>query len=181
MVFRLLGEGVKWYHSKLKMNPLRTQLITGTLLTTTGDVICQLAVEKKGLFDDYDWIRSCRMGCFSMTVWVPVGYYWFGYAAKAFPGAGWNLVKKVAIDQLFVIPCLLINFLTFNELLQGHTFETLKKRVSDDYFNILQKNWSIWTPVQIINFYLIPLLYQVIFVRVVSFFWNIYLSWRAHL
>ena len=82
MVFRLLGEGVKWYHSKLKMNPLRTQLITGTLLTTSGDVICQLAVEKRGLSDDYDWIRSCRMGCFSMTVWVPVGYYWFGYAAK---------------------------------------------------------------------------------------------------
>ena len=82
MVFRLLGQGVKWYHKKLSANPLKTQLITGTLLTSSGDVICQLAVEKKDVFGDYDWVRSCRMGLFSMTVWVPVGYYWFGYAAK---------------------------------------------------------------------------------------------------
>lgn len=177
----MFRQGVIWYHSKLAAAPLRTQLITGTILAGMSDFICQVAVEKRKLFESYDPVRSCRMGMFAFSVWVPVGFYWFGYAAKVFPGAGMNLVKKVMIDQLVVIPLLLCNYLTFNELLQGNGIEKLKRRLQEDYFNILTKNWSIWTPVQVINFYLIPVLYQVIFVRVISFFWNIYLSWRAHL
>lgn len=35
-------------------------------------------------------------------------------------------------------------------------------------------------PKKLANFYLIPLLYRVIWTRVVSFFWSIYLSWKAH-
>ena len=59
-----------------------------------------------------------------------------------------------------MVPSLLVVFLSTNEILQGHSKEEVLNRFDRDYFDILVKNWSIWTPVQLANFYFIPLIYR---------------------
>ena len=186
------------FHNALQKWPLRTQMITGGTLTFLGDVIAQQGIEKR-TFDEHDWVRSARMGFFAVIVWTGVGYKWyfsiiknkieitkkkilrFTLAEKWFPGNSWQMmVKKLAIDQIIVVPCLLVAFFAMNEGLQGNGISGFKSRINEDYTTVMVKNWSLWTPAQFINFYLIPLLYRVIFTRVISFFWNIYLSWKAH-
>merc|ERR1711962_207023 len=90
------------------------------------------------------------------------------------------VLKKLTLDQLIVCPTFLIFFLSSNELLQGNTIKEAIDRIKQDYFDTQLNNWSVWTPAQLANFYLVPLLYRVIWTRIVSFFWSIYLSWKAH-
>ena len=62
--------------------------------------------------------------------------------------------------KAIVVPSLLVVFLSTNEILQGHSKEEVLNRFDRDYIDILVKNWSIWTPVQLANFYFIPLIYR---------------------
>ena len=52
-------------------------------------------------------------------------------------------------------------------------------RVNQDFITTQVKNIMVWTPAQLTNFYLMPELWRVLFTRTVSFFWQIYLSWRG--
>uniref|UniRef100_A0A4X2LZB1 Mitochondrial inner membrane protein Mpv17 n=1 Tax=Vombatus ursinus TaxID=29139 RepID=A0A4X2LZB1_VOMUR len=49
-----------------------------------------------------------------------------------------------------------------------------------DYSDALITNYYIWPPVQLANFYLIPLIYRLAFVQCISVVWNTYLSWKSH-
>jgi len=101
------------------------------------------------------------MGGFAVCVWSTVGYKWILLAEKWFPGrSAKSLFYKILIDQAIVVPSLLVVFLSTNEILQGHSKEEVFNRFDRDYFDILVKNWSIWTPVQLANFYFIPLIYR---------------------
>jgi protein Mpv17 len=42
---------------------------------------------------------------------------------------------------------------------------------------VIQANFALWIPAQIVNFSLVPLNYQVLFGNVVALLWNVYLSW----
>ena len=130
--------------------------------------------------EHHDWKRTGRMGFYAFLVWAPVGHFWFRYLDKLFlPSYKFSLLKKILLDQLFMCPLFLSFFLSSNELLQGKSWTTAVTRLNQDYFDAQIKNWQVWTPAQLINFYLVPLLYRVIFTRIISFFWSIYLSWKG--
>ena len=45
-------------------------------------------------------------------------------------------------------------------MLQGHEMPEIRKRFENDYSDILLKNWAVWTPVQLANFYFVPIIYR---------------------
>ena len=168
-------------------------MIFASVVALAGDTVAQNVVEGKRLFNDQDHVRTVRMACFSTFVWTPLGYKWyylfidffttsrFLFASRFWPKATLaNVVKKTSIDQLVIIPITLTLFLCTNEALQGSSVAKIKKRIESDYQTILVKNWQVWGPVQFFNFYLIPVAYQVIFVRVIGFFWTIFMSFISH-
>lgn len=177
---------VRWvllrkFQHELKERPLRTQMIFASVVALAGDTVAQNAVEGKRLFSDQDHVRTFRMACFSTFVWTPLGYKWFLFASRVWPKATLaNVAKKTSIDQLVIIPITLSLFLCTNEALQGSSVAKIKRRIESDYQTILVKNWQVWAPVQFFNFYLIPVAYQVIFVRVIGFFWTIFMSFISH-
>ena len=110
-----------------------------------------------------------------------IGFKWFLYAEKMFPGKSFiAILKKLTVDQLVIIPSMLATFFLLNESFQGNRLNEILARFRKDYLKVLQANWSVWPIAQIFNFYFIPLLLRTIFVRCVSFFWGIYLSWTSH-
>uniref|UniRef100_A0A8C8AW67 Mitochondrial inner membrane protein Mpv17 n=1 Tax=Otus sunia TaxID=257818 RepID=A0A8C8AW67_9STRI len=52
--------------------------------------------------------------------------------------------------------------------------------LSQDYTDALLTNYCIWPPVQIANFYFVPLQHRLAVVQCVAIVWNCYLSWKAN-
>jgi len=170
----------RYYNIALRKWPLGVSMATGFTLSFTADITAQKLFEPQNE-NGHDWIRSLRMGGYAFLVWAPVGFVWFNKAERMFPGNSLRAVlKKLTIDQIIVCPTFLIFFLTSNELLQGNSISKAIDRIKQDYIDTQLNNWSVWTPAQLANFYLVPLLYRVVWTRLVSFFWSIYLSWKAH-
>lgn len=41
-------------------------------------------------------------------------------------------------------------------------------------------DWSVWPPTQFINFYFLPVRYQVLYINAVTMFYNVFLSYIKH-
>lgn len=89
-------------------------------------------------------------------------------------------LKKVACDQLLFAPSFLVVFVANINLINGNSLDHVKKELSSHYGDLVIANWKLWPAVQLVNFYLVPLNYQVLLVQGVAIIWNTYLSWKTH-
>lgn len=89
-------------------------------------------------------------------------------------------VKKVVADQLLCAPAFLAVFIAVLGALQGENVNGIQKRIQHDYKDILLANYCIWPAVQLANFALVPLNFQVLAVQFVAIFWNTYLSYTTN-
>lgn len=90
-------------------------------------------------------------------------------------------MQKVFIDQVVFAPIFLACLLSVIGYSQHQDVDKVKEKLRNDYTDILVANYSVWPWVQIVNFSLIPLNYQVLLTQTVAVFWNIYFSWRTNL
>ena len=104
---------------------------------------------------------------------------------KLFPmifGEGKGLLTvgmKVTFDMLIVSPflCLPVAYLIKGAIYRLSFIESIRRYIHDVRQNALLKTyWSVWYPVQIFNFLLIPKQFRISFIACFSFFWLIALS-----
>ncbi len=89
----------------------------------------------------------------------------------------------MVLDQLAFAPVVLAGFFISNSLANDPSVEGLKQGVKsykEKIWETLKINWMIWPIATTVNFWLMPLQYQVLFANVVGLFWNIILSFIAY-
>ncbi|WPK22837.1 hypothetical protein PUMCH_000054 [Australozyma saopauloensis] len=90
-----------------------------------------------------------------------------------------EVLRKVMSDQFCFSPISLFCFFTYGTIvLENGTWEDAKAKLLKLYLQTLVINYSVWFPVQFINFLLIPRDFQVPFLSSVSVLWNCFLSMR---
>ena len=85
----------------------------------------------------------------------------------------------MAIDQLVFAPTLLAFFFPVNQIVTDRNLQSWKKGVEvfkDKYQEMMINNWKIWPLASSINFWFMPVQYQVLFANVVGLFWNMIMS-----
>lgn len=153
-------------------------MIAAGCLAAAADCVTQIGVETK---DKYDWIRTIRMTGFNILLWTPISHYKYRLLDKIWPIVSLKFISiKVFLDQFCLAPILIRMFFYLNELLQGNGIEGGEKRIEKEWWTTCKNCWTLWIPVQFANFYIIPLVYRVIYVRVVGFVWAIIVSVAAH-
>ncbi|RZC39141.1 Mpv17 PMP22 domain containing protein [Asbolus verrucosus] len=170
---------LKLYKTFLFRHPYLSQSLQTGLLMGAGDIIAQTVVEKQPL-KELNYKRTIQffsVGTFfvgpALTVWYGVLHKYVGSGGKSVA------LKKVALDQVCFAPVCLVAVLGCIKTLQGNTFEQTKREIKNTYCDILIANYKLWPMVQVVNFYFVPLHYQVLLVQIVALLWNTYLSYKT--
>ncbi|XP_076398353.1 mitochondrial inner membrane protein MPV17 [Megachile rotundata] len=172
---------VKMYRKLLTKYPLLTQATQAGTLMALGDQIAQNLVERKE-FKDLDFVRTAQFGGIGFFIAGPATRTWYGILDKYIGSKGGVVVlKKVCCDQLFFAPIFIGVLLSVIGMLQGNDLENLQNKLKKEYPDILKNNYKLWPIVQLVNFYFIPLQYQVLKVQSVALLWNTYISYRTRL
>lgn len=200
----------RFYNHILNRHKYPVQIVSGGLLWFTGDLLSQTIVlqlqrkenEKKRKIDSkpqlssdsYDWKRVLIMTCYGMCISAPAFAFWYTYLdkvtsrifANSKPASStgkrvWQIIGfKMFADVCLFDPLYLSLFFTATNVIEGqdgpHILEKLKKEFGSTYLADI----VVWSPIQIINFRFIPVIYQPLLVQSVNVGWNAYLSFVQH-
>ncbi|NWT32871.1 MPV17 protein, partial [Cardinalis cardinalis] len=160
-------------------------LLAGALMGA-GDVIAQQLVEQRGL-RGHHCPRTLKMMGIGFCFVGPVVGSWYRILDWLIPGNTKVVaVKKVILDQGGFAPCFLGCFLAVTGATNGLSVQENWSKIAhtsfsfQDYVDALVTNYCIWPPVQIANFYFVPLQHRLAVVQCVAIVWNCYLSWKAN-
>lgn len=160
--------------------PWSVQIVTAGSLVGVGDVISQQLIERRGLAN-HSIQRTAKMMSIGFFFVGPVIGGWYKVLDKLVVGGTKTAaMKKMLVDQVCFAPCFLGGFLCISGGLNGLTLEDNVAKLKRDYTDALIANYYLWPPVQIANFYFIPLQHRLAVVQLVAIAWNSYLSWKAN-
>ncbi|XP_078131320.1 mitochondrial inner membrane protein Mpv17 [Sander vitreus] len=168
------------YQVLMTKRPWTVQLVTAGTLVGVGDVISQQVFERRGLAH-HNVQRTAKMMSIGFFFVGPVVGSWYKVLDRLVVGGTKSAaMKKMLVDQLFFAPCFLGAFLGISGALNGLTVEENVTKLKRDYTDALISNYYLWPPVQIANFYFIPLHHRLAVVQIVAVAWNSYLTWKAN-
>lgn len=127
----------------------------------------------------FDFERLTRFMSYGFIM-APLQFLWFGRLTRWFPIDSKNgnvqALKRVAMDQLIFAPIGLSCFFTFMTVTEGGGRKEVVTKFKDIYLPTLRANYILWPAVQVINFRLMPIQFQIPFVSTVGIAWTAYLS-----
>jgi len=114
----------------------------------------------------FDFERLTRFMAYGFLM-APVQHRWFGFLARTFPitkatGGTVPALKRVAFDQLIFAPIGLSCFFTFMTVAEGGGKRAVARKFQDVYIPALKANYLVWPAVQILNFRIIPIQFQIV-------------------
>jgi hypothetical protein len=164
-----------WYSKRLETHPLTTKGVTSGLISGTGDTICQYVASPE---DPWDLLRTARFVAMGVFWVAPMTHVWYdALSTRIIPGgrSRSKVFQRLLLDQFGFAPLFVPSFMAGLWILEGR--DNIWENLVSIAPSVIEANWALWIPAQLINFSMIPLNYQVLFGNVVALVWNIYLSW----
>lgn len=113
----------------------------------------------------FDFERLTRFMSYGFIM-SPVQYQWFAFLRRVFPttkeSATVPAMQRVCFDQLIFAPIGLACFFTFMTVTEGGGRRAVARKFQDVYLPALKANFIIWPAVQILNFRVVPLQFQIV-------------------
>ncbi|KAF2401219.1 hypothetical protein EJ06DRAFT_542607 [Trichodelitschia bisporula] len=127
----------------------------------------------------FDFERLTRFMAYGFLM-APVQHRWFSFLSHVFPltkaSGTAPALKRVAFDQLIFAPVGLACFFTFMTVAEGGGKRAITRKLGDVYVPALKANYMVWPAVQLVNFRLMPIQFQIPFVSTIGIAWTAYLS-----
>lgn len=124
-----------------------------------------LIPESKALPPPFDFERLTRFMAYGFGM-APIQFRWFKFLERCFPmtktSAFVPALKRVAFDQLIFAPFGLGCFFTVMTVAEGGGRRAICQKLRDMFVPTLKANYMLWPAVQIINFRLMPVQFQLV-------------------
>ncbi|KAM9421445.1 mitochondrial inner membrane protein Mpv17-like [Salvelinus alpinus] len=168
------------YQALMTRHPWTVQIITASTLVGVGDVISQQVLERRGLAN-HNVTRTAKMMSIGFFFVGPVLGGWYMILDKLVTwGTKSASINKMLVTKVGFALCFLGTLLGISRTLNGLTVEENVAMLKRDYMDALISNYYLWPPVEIANFYFIPLHLRLAVVQIVAVSWNSSLSWKAN-
>lgn len=113
----------------------------------------------------FDFERLTRFMAYGFAM-APLQFRWFKFLSTAFPitksSAFVPAMKRVAFDQFIFAPFGIACFFTVMTVAEGGGRRAVFQKLRDMYVPTLKANFAVWPAVQIINFRLMPVQFQLV-------------------
>lgn len=167
------------------------------VLQVAGDAIAQVFIEKKN-FRTYDYVRSTKFALFGVLNGLVI-YKWYsfldekinypnkfktvmfklaGEERRCFEVAGTKILSTA--DQLIFAPLFILVATGLVGFLQEYKFSGITNLIKRDFRDLIIAEIKVWPAVQFVNFYFIPLSYQLGFNSVFALAWNTYFCAKTY-
>ncbi|KAG5915286.1 hypothetical protein E4U61_004741 [Claviceps capensis] len=145
----------------------------------SADFDRELSLKPKALPPPFDFERLTRFMAYGFCV-APLQFKWFRFLERAFPmtkaSAFGPAMKRVVFDQLVYAPFGVGLFFVAMTVAEGGGRRAVSHKLRDMYVPTLKANYVVWPAVQIVNFRLMPVQFQLPFVSTIGIAWTAYLS-----
>ncbi|KAI0521255.1 hypothetical protein F5B22DRAFT_567408 [Xylaria bambusicola] len=135
--------------------------------------------DPRTLATPFDFERLTRFMAYGFAM-APITFKWFAFLSRAFPitktSAFVPALKRVVVDQLVFAPISVGLFFSVMTVAEGGGRRAVALKLKDMYLPTLKANYIVWPAVQIINFRLMPVQFQLPFVSTIGIAWTAYLS-----
>ncbi|WOO77183.1 Protein SYM1 [Vanrija pseudolonga] len=182
------------YLRQLSTRPLRTKMITSTVLFSIGDSIAQFGIEGRRLGADgsevdqagdpieaWDPQRAARLAFYGGFIFAPLAHNWLGFIEKIkYPSKIRTLATRLAVDQFLWGPFIVCMFWGCNGILEGKSIPEVKQKVEMAFLPVYMRSMCVFGPTAAINFTLIPPQHRLTVAQIVGLGWNTYLSYLNH-
>ncbi len=125
----------------------------------------ELVPDSKLLPPPFDFERLTRFMAYGFCM-APLQFRWFKFLEKTFPitktAAFVPAMKRVVFDQLIFAPFGLGVFFTAMTVAEGGGRRAVESKLRDMYVPTLKANFMLWPAVQVINFRLMPVQFQLV-------------------
>lgn len=154
-------------------------------LSAIGDLVAQTITKRYEQNwgrpgTDLDLVRTARMASFGLLFYGPLQQRWYGLLDRNFAGASTkNFLSKVALNQLALGPVVLAASFAWNLALTGQAQRIVQKIKSDGPKSMVN-GWKFWVPASSLNFWIVPLRYQVLYMSTCGMLWTSYLSYASN-
>lgn len=119
------------------------------------------------------------MGSFGLLFYGPYQFFWYRALDRAFPGRALvNFLAKVSLNQLGLAPVTISVVFAWNMALTGQLAK-LRAKYEADFFPTMRNGWKFWIPAASINFFFMPLQFQVLYMSTCGMLWTAYLSYSS--
>lgn len=146
-----------------------------------GD-ICEQEIEyRQGkLKERYDFGRMARMFIVGLGL-GPLHHYYYLYIARIMPKRELKTVAiKIGLDQFLMSPICIAAFFYSMGALEMKPVAKMNNEIIDKFLDVYVMDWCVWAPTQFINFYFVPVKYQVLYINAVTMLYNVFLSYIKH-
>ncbi|KAJ3368971.1 hypothetical protein GGF31_005932 [Allomyces arbusculus] len=101
--------------------------------------------------------------------------------ASAHGAVTMSVATTKLVGDLFVFePPYLSLFFVATNIFSGHSASDTARRYQRDFWPTYKVDLAVWAPIQLVNFKVVPVPLQPVFVNAVNVFWNAYLSYVKH-
>ena len=177
------GQGGDDLYSRcMRSSPILTSAVTAGFLWGSGDLIAQFIVEEATV-DTVKRDRFVGTVVDGAAVGGVMSYYWYTGLErfvnwfKLIPGSTKFVAAKCALEIAVWHPFTLYLYWNIVGTFEGHSQVQIKKELKKDFFMTYLGDASLWTPLDILNFKIVPVQYQVLFVNLGSLIEAVALSY----
>lgn len=156
------------------MNLYLSNISFGFSIMSLCDVMVQ-KIEKKKQIDFNRTLKIAATGGLLNGIFLTK---WYSVLNKYIPKTSkFFLYKRIIADELIYANFSINSYLMINN---NFIYNKYKNDFKNKYIDIYKSDLMIWPISNSINFYYIPLKYQVIFSNCTEFIWNTYLSYKLN-
>ena len=155
------------YDKLLIARPITTKVATATFLTTATDVGLQRLANPSAPASSHDVHRTFRHALWSGPIMGPGLHYWFNWLARI-PGFGPipGPVVRLAVDSATLMPASHVAYVAYMSSMMYGSTEHVATDINDKLGPLLKSGYAAIPPVMLINLWVVPLRFQLLFVNV---------------